>query len=181
MKLTNLPKVIQPIREGIGVHAQVRNHSPNPHPVWLALLGKGTSYSPNNNKNYLKSLKIWRIIKVQESKPFSSSHQSYNQQWVFDPSDQQWGTWMRGVGTPSLGSLPCLNGGQTQDFRSYSCEASSRSGTQVSSTCSSMKIIPIHWILRASSTVDMSWSYNNGCFLGWVIKTQWNYICIHIK
>ena len=48
MKLTNLPKVIQPIREGIRVHAQVRNHSPNPHPVWLALLIKGTSCSPNN-------------------------------------------------------------------------------------------------------------------------------------
>ena len=118
-----------------------RNHSPNPHPVWLTLLSKGTSCSLNN-KNSLKSLKIWRIITVQESKPFSSSHQSYNQQWVFDPSDQQWGTWMRGARTPSLESLLWLNEGQTQDFRSYSHEASSRSGTQVSSTCSSMKIIP---------------------------------------
>lgn len=170
-------------RKHQGTHpgqADSRNRSSNPHPVWLALLGKGTSCSLNN-KNYLKSLKIWRIIKVQESKPFSSSYQSYNQQWVFDPSDQQWGTWMRGARTPSLGNLLCLNGGQTQDFRSYSCEASSRNGTQVSSTCSSIKIIPIHWILRASSTGDMSWSYNNGCFLGWVIKIQWNYICIHIK
>lgn len=35
-----------------------RNHSPNPHPVWLTLLGKGTSCSLNNNKIYLKSLKI---------------------------------------------------------------------------------------------------------------------------
>lgn len=85
-----------------------RNHSPNPHPVWLTLLSKGTSYSLNN-KNSLKSLKIWRIITVQESKPFSSSHQSYNQQWVFDPSDQQWGTWMRGARKPSLGSLLWLN------------------------------------------------------------------------